>query len=570
VNPYDSSMLASPRQRLGCLLGQRAHRALAVLLVALGAVHAPAAAAIRVLVERPHAVDGAPFLVPVRIEGSERGTVALRATTAGGAGIACEGRLLWPVRPDLDAVDGARWAAASNELRLVADRPANATDAYLAIELPTEARGATTISLPNGRIEPRWLAPAPDDLLARLAARVSAIVPEGAPDARLGLPDPDAPFERFRFTLGCALRGWPAPAPLDPASPDCIAARATTAMWLAALARVAKASEGTAAEFAEALVATCSEEGAPAPIAAWIADPVELATILSLAIDASREGEALVEGIVSWFRVRSPLILWIEEETRDAVVLVIANPTSSEEVVRISWLDSVWLDANDAPLAALVSPAKSLRVRIPRPARSVADAAPARSDDGQSAPRGDTLALRIEHRGQAQIVTVSPEAIPAGAAGPVLVAFRRPLTLVSASSGAAVPAPDALRTFVSLRPRLEGWEVFAEARCPNGPSAADAITLVGADGSALTVRGDGSVDDPAGLLAGAAVEWKAYKDRFRLGFQLPPAWIDRVDGRAVASIGVRRIGAQDSADAPFASVPWRRTPRAVAVDLLAR
>lgn len=570
MNPYDSSMLASLRQRLGCLLRQRAYRVFAALLVALGAVHAPAAAAIRVLVERPHAVEGAPFLVPVRIEGSERGTVALRATTADGAGIACEGRLLWPVRPDLDAVIGPRWAAASNELRLVAERPANATDAYLAIELPAEARGATTISLPNGRIEPRWLAPAPDDLLARLAARVSAIVPEGAPDARLSLPDPDAPFERFRFTLGCALRGWPAPAPLDPASPDCIAARATTAIWLAALARVAKASEGTAAEFAEALVATCREEGAPAPIAAWIADPVELATLLSLSIDASTEGEALVESIVSWFRVRSPLILWIEEETRDAVVLAIANPTSSEEVVRISWLDSVWLDANDAPLAALVPPAESLRVRIPRPARSSSDAAPARSDDGPPAPRGDTLALRIEHRGQAQIVTASPEVIPAGVAGPVLVAFRRPLTLVSASSGAAVLAPDALRTFVSLRPRLEGWEVFAEVRCPNGPSAADAITVVGADGSALTVRGDGSVDDPAGLLAGATVEWKAYKDRFRLGFQLPPAWIDRVDGRAVASIGVRRIGAQDSADAPFASVPWRRTPRAVAVDLLAR
>lgn len=536
----------------------------------MGGIHASAAAAIRVLVERPHAVEGAPFLVPVRIEGAERGAIPLRATTASGATIACEGRLLWPVRPDPEAVDGARWAAASNELRLVAERPANAFDAYLAIELPMEARGAATISLADARIAPRWLPPAPDDLLARLAARVSAIVPPGAPDARLTLPDADAPFERFRFTLGCALRGWPEPASLDPASPDGIAARATTAMWLAALARIAEASEGTAAEFAEALVATCREEGAPAPIAAWIADPVELATLLSLAIDSSKKGETLVESIVSWFRVRSPLILWIEEETRDTVVLAIANPTTSEEVVRISWLDSVWLDANDAPLAALVPPAEALRVRIPRPVRTTTDAPPARSDDGQPAPRGDTLALRIEHRGQAQIVTASPEAIPAGVAGPVLVAFRQPLTLVSASSGAAVPAPDSLRTFVALRPRLEGWEVFAEVRCPSGPGAADAITMVGADGTALTVRGDGSIDDPAGVLAGATVEWKAYKDRFRLGFQLPPAWIDRVDGRAVASIGVRRIGAQGSADAPFASVPWRRTPRAVAVDLLAR
>lgn len=572
MKPYDPSMRVRTRRCIACLLGQGRLWAFGVALAAICTLDSRAFAAIRVLVERPSAVDGAPLLVPVRVEGAERGTVPLRATVPGGATIACEGRLFWPVRPDESPLDAARWASASNELRLVTERPANQADAYLAIELPPEARGATEIALPNGRISPRWLATPPDDLLVRLAARVSAIVPPGTPDARLTLPDPNAPFERFRFVLGSALRGWEAPPALDPASPDGVAARATTAIWLAALGRLAAFSEGTAAEFAEALVATCREEGAPAPIAAWIADPTELAALLSLAIDPSKEGAVLVDSIVSWFRVRSPLILWIEEETRDSVVLAIANPSTSEEVVRISWLESVWLDADDPPLAALVPPAESLRIRIPRPARADADpsAAPPAESEAGLARRNESPALRIEHRGQARIVAVSPEVLPVGNAGPSLASFRRPLTLVSAASGATTPAPDPLRTFVSLRPRLDGWEVFAEVRCAAAPTADDALAIVGKDGTMVRVRGDGSVEDPNGVLAGAAVEWKAYKDRFRLGFPLPPAWIDRVAGRADVALGFRRSGAQGSVDAPFASVPWREIPRAVSFDLLAR
>jgi hypothetical protein len=272
--------------------------------------------------------------------------------------------------------------------------------------------------------------------------------------------------------------------------------------------------------------------------------------------------------------VRSPLVLWIEDETRDEVVLAIANPTTSEEVVRISWIESVWLDAGDPPLAALVPPAESLRVRIPRPARAGAEGDAGASPSGEGVPdparRSESPALRIEHRGQARIVAVSPEVLPVGNAGPSLAAFRQPLTLVSAVSGAAMPAVDSLRTFVSLRPRLEGWEVFAEVRCPDGPTAADALAIVGHDGTVVRVRGDGAVDDPGGVLAGALVEWKAYKDRFRLGFPLPPAWIDRVSGRADVALGFRRSGAQGSVDAPFASVPWRESPRTVSFDLLAR
>ena len=555
-------MRALKRLPLDHLLGQvrRCARA-AVLAVAFAG--ATAEGSIRALVERPIAVEGAPLLVPVRVDATVPEAIVLRATTAGGAAVPCEGRLLWPVRPEPTPTDGRRWAAASNELRLVSARPSGAVDAYLAVELPTDAQGATAIALPNGRIVPRWVAAAPADLLDRLRLRASAIAPAGAPDALLSRPDPDAPFERFRYAIGGALRGWDPPPAIDERSPDGIAARATTALWLAALGRVAATSEGAAAEFAEALVATCGDERSPAPIAAWIADPGELAALLSLSLDPSKDGMVLVESVVSWFRVRSPLILWVDDESTDSLTLAIANPTSSEEVVRIAWLDNVWLDRDDPPLAALVPPAESVRVRIPRPARPLVDGIPVRDDDAR-------LAFRIEHRGQARTVNIDPEVIPAGAAGPAIVAFRRPLTIVTAASGADIPAPDSLRTFASLRPRLDGWEVFAELRCPDGPTAADELLIAGADGSTVTIRGDGSVDDPGGVLAGAAFEWKAYNDRFRLGFRLPPAWIDRVSASAIGSIGFRRSGAQGVVEAPRTGVPWRPAPRTVPFDLLAR
>jgi hypothetical protein len=528
---------------------------------------------IEALVTRPTAVEGAPLLIPVRVApavGSReaaRGAsgVALSLRLASGALVGAEGQVVWPVRPRLVRDSLRRWASASNELRLVDAQSTEFSagsggDAFLAIEFPPEAPTPREILLGQQVITPRWLAPAPPDLLDRLAVRASAIVPAGEPDALLSRPDPDAPFERFRFEIGQRLRGWSAPPPFDATSPNGIAARATTALWLAALARVAQSSEGVAVEFAESLVATCADDTAPAPIAAWIADPTELSALLTLALDPARDGEALAEAIATWLRVRSPLLMWIEAEDGASVTLAIANPGTDEEIVRLAWLDAVWLDADSAPLAALIQPAEVARVRLERPLRP--DIGDARS------------ALRIEHRGQARTVPIVPVRLAAGASGPLYAAFQRSLDLVSAASGALQRAPESMRTVASLRPRLEGWEVFAEVHCPGGPTQHHALVVAGANGTHVVVRGDGSVEDADALIASlgpdAAVEFRAFSDRFRVSFALPSAWIERVDAAAIAEIGFRRIAPEGQADAPLASVPWRRLPRTVRVDLLAR
>ena len=423
--------------------------------------------------------------------------------------------------------------------------------------MPADAGRGLRLRVDGALVTPVVLEPAPADFLARLAGRMSSIVPEGAHDALLSLPDPAAPFERFRFALGVALRAWPEPAPLEPGSPDQIAARATGALWTAALARIASASEGTAAELAELLVAQCGDATAPARVAAWIADPRELATVLALSLDSARTPAQAAESVVSWMRVRSPLLVWIDDDDRESLTLAIANPGSVEETVRFQWLVE-----SEPPLAALVGPAEVTRVRLTRPAVASIDGTPIRSDA--------TDTLRLEHRDQVRRIAVPPAVLPAPLEGVTFARFQTPLDLLAVATG-AVEAPSSAGTVATIRPRLAGWEVFVEVRVATPGLADDRLAIAGPRGELVTIAGDGSLDDPANALGGATgLSFRSYPDRFRVSFPVPPSWIERVGAQGVVALGFRRADASGSADAPYASVPWRREPRRLRVDILSR
>jgi hypothetical protein len=588
----------------GMRLGGR-FRAVAVAILSMlaaftGTGAEAAVPGVRPLATRPPAVPGEPLLVPVSVEGAGTGAarVEFEYTNALGAEVRTRGeaRLLWPVRPDADRADAfdptttrglsdasataaagsadgiapppragvgvlppstRRWAVSSNELRLRAERPGGARDAYLAVDVPADAGSGLRVRIDGTLVTPVVLDAPPTEFLAKLAERMSSIAPEGAPDALLSLPDPAAPFERFRFVLGAALRGWPMPEPLEPSSPDAIAARATSALWIAALARLASASEGTAAELAELLVAQCKDATSPAPIAAWIVDPRELATVLSLALDSSRTPAQAVESVVSWMRVRSPLLVWIDDDDREGVTLAIANPGSVEETVRFQWLVE-----SEPPLAALVGPAEVTRVRLARPA--------AASIDGTPIQRDVTDTLRLEHREQVRRIAVPPALLPAALDGVTFARFRAPLDLLAVATG-ATEAPSASGAVATIRPRLAGWEVFAEVRVAIPGLAADRIAIAGPEGAVVTIAGDGSLDDPTDALAGAAgLSFRSYPDRFRVSFPVPPSWIERVGASGLVALGFRHDDASGSRDAPYASVPWRREPRRLRVDILSR
>ncbi len=579
MNPYHRTMRAD-----ACLVQSLARAPINVIAALATLVMATVSSAdVRPLVSRPHAVRGEPLLVPITVDGAVRESISVRLesvtpkSSAGGltgantarvaSSLTVSARVLWPNRasnqsvfaPTVDAQTArARWAAASNDLRLTSARPSGARDAYLAIDVPLDASDELRIVIDRANVLPHVHDAAAATLLSDLAQRASALVPIGALDPLLSLPDPSAPFERFRFEIGGALRAWSAPAAFVSSSPDDIAARATSALWRAALARVAAASVGAATELAELLVAQCQDEFASAPIAAWIADPRELGALLALIFDPSRSNEQMVEGIVSWMRVRAPLLVWIDSDDSESITLALGNPSADEQVVRLQWLAQ-----SDAPLAAVVAPSEVMRVRVPRPI--------APSIDGVAIVRNETDLLRLEHRGQSRTISVPPTSIASSASGVAWSGFRRSLDLVSVATGTELDPDPALRTYAALRPRLEGWEIFVEARTATQGSAADRVIIVSALGDSISIAADGTLDDIGNVLAGAGgFEFRSYADRFRASFVLPAAWIDRTSARGIVGLGFRRVSNAGEADAPYASVPWRASARVARVDILSR
>ena len=579
MNPYHRTMRADARHLQSLAVAPiKVIAALATLMIAT-----VSAADVRPLASRPHAVRGEPLLVPITVEGSVRESISVRLESAneptsmrgtpsantprGSANQTVSARILWPnravnQRSPAASVDDqstrARWATACNDLRLSSARQSGARDAYLAIDVPIDARDGLRIIIDGATVSPVLHDAASVTLLTDLAVRASALVPSGALDPLLSLPDPLAPFERFRFEIGGALRGWNKPNAFVRASPDDIAARATSALWRAALARIAASSVGTATELAELLVAQCQDEFASAPIAAWIADPRELGALLALIFDPSRSNEQMVEGIVSWMRVRAPLLVWIDNDDSESITLALGNPSADEQVVRLQWLAQ-----SDAPLAAVVAPSEVVRVRVPRPIMP--------SIDGVAIVRSETDVLRLEHRGQVRSISVPPTSIASSASGVAWSGFRRPLDLVSVATGTELDPDPALRTYAALRPRLDGWEIFVEARTATQANAADRVIIVSALGDSISIAADGTLEDVGNVLVGAGgFEFRSYADRFRASFVLPAAWIERTGAQGIVGLGFRRVSEAGEADAPYASVPWRASARVARVDILSR
>ncbi|MFM1824235.1 MAG: hypothetical protein RI967_2501 [Planctomycetota bacterium] len=525
---------------------------------------------VRPLVARVHAVVGAPILVPVQRlpgRGSSREPSATEVRWTGGE--RASSRFLWPRLRDGSAA--RRWAEAAQPVALVDARPANAVDAWIAIEAPADGEALPpAVEIAGARVALDWHRAIDDDALARIGARLHGFLPRGDGDPLLAQPDPDAPFERFRAELGARLGVWSAPPAFPEESADACAARASTALWLAALGRIAAVSEGAATELVELLLARCRDPVAGGPIAAWLAAPGELASILELALAPNRTGDALAQAVVSWMRVRSPLVVWIEDTDVDHAMLAVANPTAGDLVLRFQWIAE-----QEPPLAALLPAAETTRVRIPRAAR-------VRAPRGAVAPE----LLRLEHDGHARTIAVTPAEVPAGVAGLSFAGFLRPTTLVDAASGLATAGAALPEGRASIRPRLDGWEIYlelegvseaAEAE-PGAPQPIEVELFGGArhatDGAAdlpsIRIRADGLAEDPTGLLAGTGYHARRHGDTLRVGFLVPPGWLDRVEGRAILSIGMRRAAFSGGGDAPYPSVPWRPTPRLARIDLLAR
>lgn len=505
------------------------------------------------------AVRGSPALIEVRVGADESTPIVMRKT---GADMAIEARLVWPFVPRVgggpDEIPLTRWASAANPLRLSDVRMPGASSAYLVIEVPPDAPDRTLVLIAGAAVVLNVFDDAEPGFLQQLASRASMVSPQGARDPMLTLPDPSSPFERFRYQLGVAMRGWQEPEPFAEGTGDALAARSVCATWRAALSRLTSGGVGPAVELAELLVATCTDESAPAPIAAWIAGPDELGGILRIAFERDFAVDRLSASLNELLRVRTPIFWWIDDSDRDSVTVAFANPTTRPQVARYQWV--VGSENDLVPLALEVPAAEVRRARINRP--SPKDA-PVLAGEPMAVER-----LRISSGNSSLNLLVPPAFLPSDARGVEFAEFAAPLTLarVQGLSSAAAPALRSVR--VAIRERLSGWEIYAELNGSEG-----SITAVGTKQGSVRVDAGGSVGVEQCGIEAETVEFTAYESSVRASFVVPVEWILRSEddeARTILEVGLRRECAGGFVDAPFASVPWRPRPRTAAIDLSAR
>lgn len=413
------------------------------------------------------------------------------------------------------------------------DRVRSVDAALLLIDVP-EASDRATLTVGSDAITPTWIDAGPS---LEIGAGDLSIDPELAATWRNDRPDPESPFEWFRWTLIAQARGEAVPAPPGDAASQ-LFARHVAELWLAGLRRIEGQSEGVAdavrhwltstSRWAVAAPAAGSQSGTGTgeSLATWLADPGELGSLLGILLDRNREDDVVMNAVLAWMDARTPLMVWVESDRAGRVTLALANPLADEVVARVQWLGE-----NLAPLAALIAPGTIDRMTVERPSGRIV---------GPDATEAVVLAVQAEN-----LIRRYPFAPRAVRAKPPALAFGTfvpPMTLAEVQAGRPGAVPPEWATAATLRRRGGRWEIFAEclspAGAPVGSTADDRFTLT-VQGHQVSVRRDGTVEGDVDALLEANV--REYADRWRLRLTLPEGWLPRPGSvGAIVMIGMSR------------------------------
>lgn len=390
-------------------------------------------------------------------------------------------------------------------------------------------------------IEPAWIEP----------AERPAIDPTRFAEWRDDRPDPDSPFEWFRWSVLADVTGEPAPPPPGDAATQ-LMARHVAELWRAGLARVERRSRGVADALRRRLVATVRAPESEREIAGWIAEPAELGSLLALLLDTSRDDEAIMQAALAWMDARTPLAVWVETDAAGALGLGVLNPLDDELVLRTQWIGE-----REPPLAALIPPRAIERVRVERPNRSTLGGAPAGEDP-------EPLVLALIGERYSKRIAVAPDAVEARPPALTLGAFVPAPSLAETRLGVLGSVPAAWTTTGSLRLRGGRWELFLECRAPEGIARGEDAVRVRIGGQEVLVRGDGSID-----AGGEAVEVAVgdLGDRWRARVVIPESWLPAVAGSSKLLLGCRREAGSHRATAVLATPAWSDALPQVEVDL---
>lgn len=468
---------------------------------------AVSAADYRSLDPAPVAVEGGVLVFPIGVEGDappdpESWPSEIPVVLDDGRELPA--RIDWLVRSP--EVRSGSWTVSGEPFTIV-DRTRE-PDALpmLQVQLPRGYRG--DVGLSGGTVSPRWLRP---------PSPVRRSVQAAAVDSADALPDPEHPLEWFRWVLLAERIGDRPPPPPGDAGGQ-LAARHLAEVWRSAIARIERASPGVAEELRQRLTATCTlvdGSGTPREVAAWVADPQDLRTLLSIAIDAERDDAAAMQGVLSWLRREPQVMLWPEEVRGEEVVFTAANPEPSEVVLRCRWLEG-----DPVPLAVVVPPRTVQRVVLQRPVR-----------EGVSSDGG---VLFVEHGVHRRRLEFGERPAAIRPPGTSVGRFQRPLSLADVQSGRSASPPPSRGGAAELRRRQGRWELFIECFRPEGARRDEVAIRLGEASrpvARLTIPETGAVASGE-----AEVHRASHADRWRCRVVLPEAWL------AEALVGTRAPG----------------------------
>jgi hypothetical protein len=515
---------------------------------------------VRLEAERPG--DNWPSEITVRFQrgGSVQGAVIWQYVDAQPA------RVHWTTPPV------AMWA---REIDPEDDSSSGLGTPFLVAHVPPDAEGRITLL---GRdLEPIWASAPADALLGPLEGDAAALERFGAPDR----PDPNSPYEYWRWVLLAARQGMRPPPP-GGSDVEQMVAQYQADLWRVGIARLFHADQRVATQCLNLLTATASDEGLR--FAAWITDSGDLYYLLSTLLDFDLDGSRLARRAQDWADTREQLFFWSEGSDASGVRLAFVNGGFDERVISLRWrFTDRARDAREIPVAVQVPAGALVRASFPHP---VADE-PARRGAPPPPPT-----LLIESRDFSREVQVRPHQIAARPPGLNFGALQPVLTLVEARDAALTPPDEARAAFATLR-RINGrWEVFFECFRPlitaplNEPTDSafleelshyrdtrgiEAVTiLIGPEdrpNAALTIPQHGWhrlwVGEPSDSLQ---IHRKTWADRWHCRVVLPDEWLEYPWAETV-QIGFLRTHAESTAmdTGPNPTPPWLLEPGRIEV-----
>jgi hypothetical protein len=439
-------------------------------------------------------------------------------------------------------------------------RPSAASESF---QLVLEALEGYEGSLRVGRftIAPRWLDPAPP---IRTVDDDGNSLPVLARVENPGLPDPESPFEYWRWVLLAERLHQIPPEPPGEMWNQVVAVHAAD-LWRAAFARLSSASRGVAAECMKKVTGTVRD--GDLVIAAWLTEPSDLDPLLALLTRTDRSPADMVDPALQWAEVHAdpgPILL---DSGPDHLLIGILRSGVRRAVAQF-----LWDRRDEIAVAEQVAAGELVLVRVQSPLES----AEAIALPGGWIEEHPNLAVSID--GRTSRVVGPPRFRWAAPPGVDLGPFRPVLTLGDLRASVQPIIPQDRMTVATFRRSASRWELYVEARRPPDASGAGirsgefievhlgpsddpvSVVRIPEEGDPLFVSGQ--------AITALEVHRRSFPDRWRARIVFPDEWLPRMPVDAVL-LGVLRshgdTGAVETAGLPV--FPWRLIPSRTAIRL---